>query len=1225
LGKNIFDFLHPDDLERILEVVRTAMQTRTPVKIEYRYRHADGHYLWLEGAGNFILDNKEQIVGSVLNSHDITERKKTEAALLESQQKFERLFKSNPEAAAYADVNDHILDINPRFSELFGYSSEETIGKALDDLIVPEDKRQEAETLTQKSRVEYVSYETIRKRKDGSLVPVLISAAPITIGDQFTGNVITYTDIIERKRMEEVLRGSEERFRDLAERSFDAILTIDLEGRITYVSFAAEKIIGFTPEEITGKSFHVFLNESGVSKAIEGFAEVINGKTVRGLELELQRKDGSLVSVEMNGTPIIKEGKVVGIQVTARDITERKKVIEALSESEERLRLLIENAPDAIYVNDLNGVFIDGNKQAEDLTGYKKEELIGKSMVEVGLLGEKYLPKAIEMLQKNVNGERTGPDEFELIKKDSSIIAVEISTFPVKRGEKIEVIGIARDITERKKMEEKLSTLNFYGGKMNTANSLQQVYELTLDAMERMLGFEFATFMGVDKGNLRIECQRGYPEPLILQLPLNGSKKGITVKAATTRKPILVADTTKDEDYVEGTSSIKSELAVPVMAEDKLLGVLDVESKELEAFSDKDVVLLQILASHAATAVTNLSRHGKLSALNEYGKNLNMAKNLEELYTLTLNVMEKILGFEFATFFMVDQRNLRLTAHRGYPEKLDVVFALDKDTGVSTRAAMTGKSIFIPDVRQEKAYVAGRPGMLSELAVPMKIGENVLGVLNVESERLAAFDENDRELLEILASHVATAISNMTKRYEIERHSSQLALLMKSSAEMIHSTDLYLRLQSIVEAIRELGWRRVVLSLFDENLDIVQPRDVVATGVTTEEKEYLWAHRSPGHVMREQFGPEYERFRISEFYYLPWSDPFVRKRFGKDTVRSHLSPEEMVDWDPQDLLWAPLKLADGRIVGMVSIDDPVNGKRPTKESLAPLELFLHQAAVAIENAQLIRQQKEYTEHLEEKVEERTKQLRDAQEQLIKSERLAAIGQVAAMVGHDLRNPLTGIKGATYYLKMKLSAKLDEKAKEMLELIDKDVQHANRIITDLMEYTRELRLELSETTPKSSVKEALSMVEVPQNIQLLDLSQTEPIIKIDLEKMKRVFDNLIKNAIDAMPNGGKLTITSCKSNGDVKFVFADTGTGMTEEVMAKLWTPFFTTKSRGMGLGLSICKRIIEAHGGKISVESEVGKGSTFTVTVPIEPKTKEGGEKIWVKMPESLLSTTTKA
>ncbi|MGB9676396.1 MAG: PAS domain S-box protein [Candidatus Bathyarchaeales archaeon] len=280
-----------------------------------------------------------------------------------------------------------------------------------------------------------------------------------------------------------------------------------------------------------------------------------------------------------------------------------------------------------------------------------------------------------------------------------------------------------------------------------------------------------------------------------------------------------------------------------------------------------------------------------------------------------------------------------------------------------------------------------------------------------------------------------------------------------------------------------------------------------------------------------------------------------------------------------------------------------------------------------ERKQMQKKLEEYAQHLEELVEQRTKALKEAQEKLIKAERLAAIGQVAAMVGHDLRNPLTGINSAVYYLKNKLTAcAADKKVMDMLKLIEESVEHANRIIADLLEYSREIKLEFTETTPKALAEEALTIVQIPEKIKVEALTQDSPKINVDVEKMKRVFVNIIKNAVDAMPNGGKLTIASREANGNVETSFTDTGNGMTKEVMDKIWTPFFTTKSRGMGLGLPICKRIVEAHGGKISVKSAVNKGTTFTVTIPIKPKSREeGGEKVRLDMPEYLSSTMTKA
>jgi len=229
--------------------------------------------------------------------------------------------------------------------------------------------------------------------------------------------------------------------------------------------------------------------------------------------------------------------------------------------------------------------------------------------------------------------------------------------------------------------------------------------------------------------------------------------------------------------------------------------------------------------------------------------------------------------------------------------------------------------------------------------------------------------------------------------------------------------------------------------------------------------------------------------------------------------------------------------------------------------------------------------KKYSVELEELVEKRTIQLKEAQEQLLKSERLAAIGELAAWVGHDLRNPLTGIAGATCYLKK--YTKMDKKATEMLELIENAIECSDKIVSDLLEYSREIHLEPMETTPKSIIKEALALVKIPKNIRVLDLTEDKPKIKIDVEKMKRVFVNIIKNSVDAMPKGGKLAVRSKKIGSTLEIIFTDTGVGMPKDILEKIWKPLFTTKAKGMGFGLAICKRFVEAHGGNISVESTV--------------------------------------
>jgi PAS domain S-box-containing protein len=269
---------------------------------------------------------------------------------------------------------------------------------------------------------------------------------------------------------------------------------------------------------------------------------------------------------------------------------------------------------------------------------------------------------------------------------------------------------------------------------------------------------------------------------------------------------------------------------------------------------------------------------------------------------------------------------------------------------------------------------------------------------------------------------------------------------------------------------------------------------------------------------------------------------------------------------------------------------------------------------------------EYSQKLEKIVEKRTEQLKQTQAKLVKSERLATIGELAAMVGHDLRNPLTGIMGAAYYLKTKHGTEVGAKGKEMLETIENAINYSNKIINDLLEYSRDLKLELTTTTPKAMLQSALPLLEIPKKIQVVAATEDKLMVKADTEKIRKGFVNIIQNAIDAMPEGGTLTIKSRKAKGKLEIAFKDTGTGMSEETLSKLkrGVPLFTTKAKGMGFGLPICRRIVEAHGGKLSVKSMAGKGTTVTVTIPVNPKPVDEGEEKWI-FSESVLSAITAA
>jgi PAS domain S-box-containing protein len=241
---------------------------------------------------------------------------------------------------------------------------------------------------------------------------------------------------------------------------------------------------------------------------------------------------------------------------------------------------------------------------------------------------------------------------------------------------------------------------------------------------------------------------------------------------------------------------------------------------------------------------------------------------------------------------------------------------------------------------------------------------------------------------------------------------------------------------------------------------------------------------------------------------------------------------------------------------------------------------------------------ENNKNLEKLVDERTKQLRD-------SERLAAIGATAGMVGHDIRNPLQAITGDVYLAKTELSAIPESSEKqntlESLQEIEKNIDYINKIVADLQDFARPLKPHLEAADLKQIIGDLLAKNGLPENIKVS--------VKVDAEARKvladsayinRIMYNLVTNAVQAMPNGGKLTIHAFKDKktDEAVITVADTGVGIPEAVKDKLFTPMFTTKSKGQGFGLAVIKRMAVALNGSVTFESEEGNGTKFTVRFP---------------------------
>lgn len=236
------------------------------------------------------------------------------------------------------------------------------------------------------------------------------------------------------------------------------------------------------------------------------------------------------------------------------------------------------------------------------------------------------------------------------------------------------------------------------------------------------------------------------------------------------------------------------------------------------------------------------------------------------------------------------------------------------------------------------------------------------------------------------------------------------------------------------------------------------------------------------------------------------------------------------------------------------------------------------------------------------IEERTKLLKDAQEKIMQQVKSAEIGKLAGSVAHELRNPLGIISNSIYFLDSKFPA-TDEKTKKHLIIIREQSDRAVQIIKDLIDFAWIRPSETSLVDIIALIQDTLFHIHKANNVEIQTRFDTNlPKILLDHDKMQQAFLKIINNAIQAMPVGGTLEISAIKNEAMIEIAFKDTGTGIPEENVPLLFKPLFSTKTKGLGLGLAIAKEIVVQHGGTIEVKSEIGIGSTFTIILPIQEK-----------------------
>lgn len=460
IGRTCYEVLHETKEPWSSCPHKRALETKKPVTVEFFEPHLGIH---LQVLASPIFDDKGEVTGTVHLAKDITERKQVEEALRESEEKYRGLvshiklgiFRSAPGPAG------RFLEINPAMEELTGYSRKELLQMNVSDLyLYPEEREavlEEAASATGKA-----TKEIYFRKKSGA--KIIVSDTKVAVRDG-SGGILYFDgileDITERKRMEHDLR---ERVKEL--QCLYSIAYIAERPGITSDELCQEVVnllpAGWQYPEITCARITIGNKEFKTDNFKPTEWKQLTNINIKG------QKEGSIevcyleAKREFDEGPFLKEERLLIDAVAERlgRISEEMRAEAELKSSEERLKILFEFAPDAYYLNDLKGNFIDGNKITEEITGYKKAELIGKSFLKLKLLSVKQIPKAAALLARNALGKTTGSDEFILNRKDGNQVPVEIRTFPVKIKGKTLVLGIARDITERKRMERELQERN---------------------------------------------------------------------------------------------------------------------------------------------------------------------------------------------------------------------------------------------------------------------------------------------------------------------------------------------------------------------------------------------------------------------------------------------------------------------------------------------------------------------------------------------------------------------------------------------------------------------------------------------------------------------------------------------------------------------------------------------------------------------------------------------
>jgi len=565
----------------------------------------------------------------------------------------------------------------------------------------------------------------------------------------------------------------------------------------------------------------------------------------------------------------------------------------------------------------------------------------------------------------------------------------------------------------------------------------------------------------------------------------------------------------------------------------------------------------------------------EINALLEVSKAISSGFYLGDVLRLIVTVTANLMDSKICSLWILDEKDqrLKLKATQSMSEEYLKERSLAMGEGIVGYVASHNRPVAILDVLKDPLYkekeLARREGLVSMLSVPMCIKNRVVGVINCYTSYPHPFSKMEEEMLTTVATQAAICIDN---------------------SGLMETLDIDEILKLVLEGVtKNIGFDRARLYLVNEKKNILECKMAVGVDEDRIKGVVLSLDKHDSVVARSIC--ERKPFVIPEAQNDPRVNPLMKEKFNLHS-----------------LVVIPL-FAKDKALGAIAADHVEAGRSITKQTLESVMTFAQQAGLAIHNAFMYQELKTFSQQMEEKIQQTTADLRKTEAQLIRSEKLAALGQLAAGIAHEIRNPLTSINILIHSLRDKPSD--EERHQEDLRVIEEEIHRINEIVDQFLRFAKPAPPLLQEADVLSLFEETLLLLKPQIEKQRIFVEKEFPALPptvLDREQMKQVILNLLLNALQAMPGGGRLRLSAqvLEDNRWIQLSIQDTGVGIPPEDMNKLFDPFFSTKEGGVGLGLSIAHRILDQHRGKIQAQSTPGRGTLFTLWLPISHGVNDG-------------------